>query len=101
MKYRHGTSKIKKQHHMIPDLQPFLERIQVWDEIDGIIPGKMESHPRGSSSSLRLSQTVRTPSGMKLIAKRGRFTQEVFIVSSAHDALAQRLTELPELKKDS
>lgn len=66
--------------------------------IHSIVPGRIRS-AAGSVAGLQLRFSVRTPSGFKLIARKGSQVQEVFITTAAdveQDAVMRELgTILP------
>lgn len=89
MKFR-GTSKIKTEHSMIKGLLKFLESIEDWKEIQGIIPGLIKP---SKSSKLEVTIQYVTDSGLKCLAKSDGAVQEVFFVSSEPDKLKSKLQE--------
>ena len=93
MKFR-KSGKIKKQHGMIKGLRRFLEKIEHWDEIQGIIPGRIEVAKQSGKVQLRVS--YHTTSGLKAIARGNSSVQEVFFISSKPTDLSNRLSKLLE-----
>jgi hypothetical protein len=73
---------------MIKGLLKFLESIEDWEEIQGIIPGLIKP---SKSSELELTIQYITPSGLKCLAKSDGAVQEVFFVSSTPEALKTKL----------
>lgn len=65
---------------LIPALQLVAKRSEL---IHSIVPGRIRT-ASGSTSGLQLRVSVRTPSGYKLIARKGSQVQEVFITTPAH-----------------
>ena len=93
MKYRaRGTSKLKYEHSMIDGLRRLLESIEVWEEIDAIIPGRIQ--PVNKSHALRIKIQYEIQTGLKCLALSGPAVQEVFFVSSNIEMLREKLMEL-------
>ncbi len=57
-----------------------LRELAKLDEIQTITPGSLR-HGRGRSEKLQIRITTKTIAGYKLIARRGRLSQEVFVVT--------------------
>ena len=89
MKFR--KSGVKKQHGMIPDLQKLLEKIAQWDEVQGIVPGRIEKARYRGKLKIRVSYS--TDSGLKAIARRSGSVQEIFFISPCPADLKQRLSD--------
>lgn len=85
-KFRQG--KIKKQHHIVADIMPLLERLSEYAEVQAVLPG--EIHP-GSARAAVLRFQYFTETGLKLLARGTSAVQEVFVVSSEPRALQERL----------
>lgn len=90
MKYR-GSGKIKRQHGTIKGLIGLLRKIEAWDEVQGIVPGRIE--PANTKGNLHLRISYETNSGLKGIARGHSAVQEVFFVTSNPAALKKRLEE--------
>lgn len=93
MRHRANSSKIKYEHRMIPGLREFLEKIENWQEIKTIIPGKIKSVKTAFSNLIFVCQ-YETATGFKCFAKSKRSIQEVFIVTNNKKALIARLEKL-------
>lgn len=91
MKYRHGSSKIKRKHHMIKDLEDFLKEVQEWDEVKAIIPGEIKAGAK--TQAFKFTVQYPTGSGLKCKAHCGGTVQEVFFVTIDAEALSKRLKE--------
>jgi hypothetical protein len=91
MRHR-GSSKIKYEHHIIQGLRQLLERIEPWDEIDGITPGAIKR----TKSHQRLASQVQynTSTGVKCPARSGPAVQEVFIVTPKPEEFKGHLKEI-------
>ncbi|MBI4433919.1 hypothetical protein HY632_04030 [Candidatus Uhrbacteria bacterium] len=92
MRHRHATTKVKLEHAMIRGLRPFLEQMGAWEEIDAITPGRI-AKTRGAQEALELRVQYKTPSGLKCKAHAGQAVQEVFIVTTQPDVVAERLAK--------
>ena len=75
-KYRH--SKVKRQHHVIKDLEPGLQLLSDLDLVDGVIPGIISQK---SGGAMGFSFQYFTPSGLKLIGRSSGAAQEIFVIS--------------------
>jgi len=75
---------------MIKGLKELLQSIETWEEISGIIPGRISP---SKVSALHLTIQYETSSGIKCLAK-GDGVQEVFFVSSDPKSLLFKLQEL-------
>ena len=75
---------------MIKGLLKFLETIEDWEEIQGIIPGLIKP---SKSSTLELTIQYITASGVKCLAKSDGAVQEVFFVSSEPEKLKIKLQD--------
>lgn len=85
-KYRHD--KIKRQHHVVRDLEPGLEFLANLDSVDGIIPAVIS---RKKGGTLGFSFQYNTPSGLKLIGRSSGAVQEVFVITKDPEAVLQAL----------
>lgn len=85
-KYR--RSKIKRQHHVLKDLEPGLDLLASWEQVDGIIPGTIKPKAGGS---VGFSFQYFTPSGLKLIGRSGGAAQEVFVITGHPQEVLNRL----------
>ena len=88
MRYR-GNGKIKHQHGMIKGLRKILNQIAKWDEVQGIIPGRIEVAKQGGKPRLRVS--YKTGSGLKAIARGNGSVQEIFFITDNSDAFLEKL----------
>lgn len=93
MKYRR-RSKIKKQHHLIDELEPFLKKIEDWPEIDAINPGVIKNC--GHDDKLKFTVSYVAENGLKCLARSHGAVQEVFIVSSHPQIVAQKLASIDQ-----
>ncbi len=93
MRYR-GSGKIKKQHSMIKGLKKFLESIEQWEEIQGIVPGRIAKANLGGPLQLKIK--YETISGIKAIANSYGGVQEVFFITNTPELLLNKLEALLE-----
>jgi len=77
---RRRKEKIKVQHSLVEGLKDVLEEIASWDCVESIIPGEIKSKGGVRKGGKFLSLKYRTPTGFKLIWKKGAVSQEVFVV---------------------
>ena len=85
-KYRHD--KIKRQHHVVQDLEPGLEFLANLESVDGIIPAVIS---RKKGGTLGLTFQYNTPSGLKLIGRSSGAVQEIFVITKDPQAVLQAL----------
>ncbi len=90
MRHR-GSSKIKRQHSIIDGLDELLQLIEPWEEIQTIVPGRINQ--TRSRQPLTLDIQYDTPSGVKCSAKSGPAVQEVFISTNNREGFKKRLKE--------
>lgn len=89
---------VKREHNIIQGLLPVLERIAANAEVDAVIPGRIKV-TQSTISRVKLKIQTRTISGLKLGARSGRASQEVFVVTSHPDAVADfLLKQVPEVE---
>lgn len=69
----------------IPGLIPILERIAQVDGITTVVPGVI-APVKGRSPHLQLRVSVPIKGGFKVIARRGKTVQEVFVITSLTQA---------------
>lgn len=75
-KYR--QSKIKRQHHVLKELEAGLAYLSQLEAVDGVIPGQIR--PKGGGK-IGFSFQYWTPSGMKLIGRSSGAAQEIFVIT--------------------
>ncbi|MGI8934278.1 DUF2103 domain-containing protein [Leptolyngbya sp. BC1307] len=80
----------------IPGLIDLLEKLAAWPEIQTITPAVI-SRARSNSPQLRLKVSVPIIGGHKLIARKSKSAQEVFVITQwskaeLEQAIAQTLT---------
>jgi hypothetical protein len=75
---------------MIQGLRKVLGRIAAWEEVQGIIPGRIEKAKQKGAIQLRIS--YETLSGLKAIARGGGTVQEVFFITDETAKLQERLS---------
>ncbi|WP_053960517.1 DUF2103 domain-containing protein [Sulfobacillus thermosulfidooxidans] len=85
-KYR--QSKVKRQHHVLRELEPHLRFLSSLPSVDGVIPGTIK--PK-SGSQMGLSFQYFTPSGLKLIGRSSGAAQEIFVISQQPDQVLEAL----------
>ncbi|HBQ94550.1 MAG: DUF2103 domain-containing protein [Firmicutes bacterium] len=87
-KYR--QSKVKRQHHVLRELEPQLRFLSSLPSVDGVIPGTIR--PK-SGSQMGLTFQYFTPSGLKLIGRSSGAAQEIFVISQQPDKVLISLQE--------
>ena len=93
MKHRDGgKSKIKSEHAIIPGVKALLQSLENWEEIQGIIPGRIK--PINKSHALHLKIQYQTKAGVKCLALSGPAVQEVFFISNQPKLLIEKLQSL-------
>lgn len=70
---------VKREHSVIKDIIPILEKITQITNVKGIIPGRIKPI-KGSYPKPIIEFKVFTDHGLKCIAKSERAVQEVFII---------------------
>tara|TARA_Y100001968_G_scaffold225098_1_gene207877 strand:+ start:910 stop:1212 length:303 start_codon:yes stop_codon:yes gene_type:complete len=65
----------------IEGLIKWLKKIAAFDEIKTVTPASL-SKTKGRGENLALKVTVKTNEGYKLLARKGKLVQEVFLVTS-------------------
>ncbi|PSR23586.1 MAG: hypothetical protein C7B45_02100 [Sulfobacillus acidophilus] len=88
-KYR--QNKVKRQHHVLADLEDGLKTLSSLPAIDGIIPGIIR--PK-SGGSLGFTFQYLTPSGFKLIGRSSAAAQEIFVISGDPQTALRNLYQL-------
>ncbi len=68
----------------IEGLIKWLKKIAAIDEIKTVTPSSL-SKANGRVENLGLKITVKTNEGYKLLARKGRLVQEVFLVTNLHE----------------
>ncbi|ASC69281.1 hypothetical protein XM38_002080 [Halomicronema hongdechloris C2206] len=69
----------------LPGLIPILERLVAYPGIRTVTPGEI-AKVRGHSPTLRIKVSVPIRGGYKLIARRGKTVQEVFVITEQDKA---------------
>ena len=64
----------------LDDLVPILKKMSLIKKIKTITPGKIE-RTRGKAPRLQLNITTSIRGGFKLIARKGKVAQEVFVIT--------------------
>jgi hypothetical protein len=73
----------------LPGLIPVLERLAEEDGIQTITPAVL-SRARSNANQMRLRVSVPVQGGFKLIARKGKTAQEVFIITELSQAELER-----------
>ncbi len=81
-KYRAG--KIKREHSVIEQLWPALERIAASDMVTSVIPGPISPL---NSRGFEITFQRFTDTGLRLLAKNGSAIQEVYVVAPDREAV--------------
>lgn len=87
-KYR--QSKVKRQHHVVRELEPGLRFLSSLSFVDGVIPGTIS--PK-SGGQMGYSFQYFTPSGLKLIGRSSGAAQEIFVISGRPRDVLQELQD--------
>jgi len=83
----------------LPGLIPILERLVAYPGIQTVTPGEI-ARVRGHSPRLRIKVSVPIRGGYKLIARRGKTVQEVFVITERDKAdLDRTLAEIVDQVK--
>lgn len=94
-KYR--QSKVKRQHHVLKNLEEGLRFLSSLDTVSGIIPGTIK--PK-SGGSIGFSFQYFTPSGLKLIGRSSGAAQEIFVITQSPEHVLERLREAQFIASD-
>ncbi len=76
----------------IDGLIKWLKKIAASNEIKTVTPASL-SKTKGRGEKLELKITVKTNEGYKLLARKGRLVQEVFLVTSLADSEIKKIIE--------
>lgn len=74
-----NLKKTKREHHILKEFIKDLENIENINEINRIIPGRIDRQQKWSSEK-RFRITTSTISGFKCIISKGSTAQELFII---------------------
>ncbi|MBX5467528.1 MAG: DUF2103 domain-containing protein [Firmicutes bacterium] len=85
-KYR--QAKVKRQHHVLKELEEGLAFLASLEAVDAIIPGVIRPKWGGK---IGFSYQYRTASGLKLIGRSSGAAQEIFVVSRAPDEVLRQM----------
>lgn len=89
MKFRAG--KIKREHSVVPSIEPFLARLEQCPDIQAIIPGEIAHSPSPSQPALSFQRL--TEQGLRLLGKGGGAVQEVWVITAEPNAVLAWLRE--------
>ncbi len=87
-KYR--RKKVKRQHHVLTDLEDGIKTMSAMPAVDGIIPGTIR--PK-SGGSVGFTFQYLTHSGFKLIGRSSAAAQEIFVITRDAPRTLAALTE--------
>lgn len=93
-KYR--QSKIKRQHHVLKEIEDGLAFLSALDAVTGIIPGIIRTK---SGGRMGFSFQYFTPSGLKLIGRSSGAVQEIFVISPDPEAVLTQMQNAGWLPK--
>lgn len=79
-------NKVKRDHTVLKEVIPILEKITSVNGVNSIIPGRIRPI-KGNYPKAILYFTVSTESGFKCIAKSSRAIQEIFIVTEDEECI--------------
>lgn len=94
MRYREGILKV--EHGLLPGLKDVLLRLTEIDDVASIVPGRIYTTRGRPGGALKVRVSAPTPTGVKLIARRGSSVQEVFVVCTDAAAVKQALGGTPK-----
>ena len=77
----------------IEGLIKWLKKIAAIDEIKTVTPASL-SKTNGRGANLSLKVTVKTNEGYKLLARKGKLVQEVFLVTSLDESEIREIIEI-------
>lgn len=77
-------TKVKTEHHILSEFHAFLAKIEEFEEIHRMIPGRISRQQKGSSQ-LRFRISYPTASGLKCTMSKGSTAQELFIICAGED----------------
>ena len=83
----------------IEGLIKWLKKIAESDYIKTVTPASL-SHTNGRGKNLGLKITVKTNEGYKLLARKGKLVQEVFLVTSLDESEVKKMIEKTNPKPD-
>lgn len=69
----------------LPGLIPILEKLAVYPGVQTVTPGVL-ANVRAHSPEMRIKVSVPTRGGFKLIARKGKTVQEVFVLTELDQA---------------
>ncbi|MDI3316127.1 MAG: DUF2103 domain-containing protein [Bacillota bacterium] len=79
-RFRSGPARnVKKRHHVVPGLEPLVDRIGAAPGVEAVIPGRIRPLERGAAPSV--TYQYRTESGFKLLGRAGGAVQEIFVIT--------------------
>lgn len=87
---KHRSHGVKREHGIVEDLLPILERIADHPLVSAVIPGRIRVTP-ARVPGLKLRLQARTVSGFKLGARSRSLAQEVFVVTASPEQVEQAL----------
>lgn len=90
MSPKHRWEKIKREHTVISEIIPLLQEIAELDDVQSIIPGRINRR-RGSGHQPYLQLQYVTETGLKLLGKTSSSVQEVFIVTHKPDLVSKKM----------
>ncbi|MCY0879177.1 MAG: DUF2103 domain-containing protein [Firmicutes bacterium] len=85
---RYRQQKVKRQHHVLAELEPGLKMLSAIPTVDGVIPGIIKPKVGGS---VGFTFQYFTQSGFKLIGRSGGACQELFVITRDAPAVIQLL----------
>lgn len=95
---RHRIKGVKREHSVLSGLLPILERIAAMPTVSSVIPGRI-AVTRAAVPTLELRLGPRTPTGLKLNARKASTTQELFVITTKPDETIEALrAEIKEFR---
>ncbi len=88
---------VKNHSTHIKGLIQWLKKIAANDQIKTVTPASL-SKTNGRGEKLRLKVTVKTNDGYKLLARKGKLVQEVFLVTSLDESEIKEIIEITNPK---
>ncbi len=89
-KYR--SKGVKREHEIIQDVPPLLEKIAAHPKVKSVIPGRIKV-TKSNAIGVKLRIQTKTVSGIKLSARSRNASQEVFVVTDTPDEVTDFLVE--------
>lgn len=90
---KHLFKKVKTEHTILADFQPFLLRLEQEERIQRMIPWRIQRQQKGSSE-LRFSVSTPTTTGRKAKMSKGATSQELFIITASSPEVQTKIQQI-------